>query len=135
MIRKTSVLCSLVFSAFVSVAAAAAPPVIAPGRWELTMTTILPDSTPTTVTEICITKQRAEHPEPRASKPTDDCQVTGGLNGNRLKYAVKCGRAKTTTDAEFTYSGDRYEGVVIVKTGDYEIRQVHTARRIGECDQ
>lgn len=55
--------------------------------------------------------------------------------GNRLKYQIKCARKNATSDAEFTYSGDRYEGVVTIKNDDVgEIRQVYTARRIGDCE-
>jgi len=112
---------------------AAPPSVIQPGLWEITIKTILPGSTPTTTTQICISAEKAAHPEPRKSKPADDCQVTSLMAGNQLKYQVQCARRHTTSNAEFTYTGDQYEGTVTVNDGEIEIKQVHAARRIGDC--
>jgi hypothetical protein len=116
-------------------ARAAKPSMIEPGRWEVTIKTELPNAvSATTTSEICITKEQAERLEPAKPKATHDCQMTGGLTGNQVKYKMKCGRKNAVTDAEFTYSGDRYEGVVTKKDDEYgEIRQTYTAKRLGEC--
>ncbi len=115
---------------------AAQPPVMTPGLWEVTIKTEFQGSTPTTVTEICISKEQAERPEPPKTNAKHDCQVAGGLTGNLLKYTVKCSRKLSTTQAEFVYSGDHYEGVVTIKIGDSgEVRQVHTAKRLGDCEE
>src|SRR5207302_1700215 len=54
-----------------------------PVLWEITIQTELSETvTPTTVTQVCISKDKADHPEPPKSKSKDDCQVTGGLTGN-----------------------------------------------------
>jgi hypothetical protein len=113
---------------------AAEPSVLQPGLWEVTIKTHLSDATPTLVERICISKEQAEHPQvPKAAK-AGDCQVTGGLSGNKLKYQIKCGRKNASSDNEFTYSGDHYEGVVTIKNDEVgELRQTYTARRIGDC--
>lgn len=115
-------------------AGAAQAPVLEPGLWEVTIKTQLGDATPTMVEQICISAEQAERPEPPKGKKTADCQVTGALAGNKLKYQTKCGRKNATLEVEFIYSGDRYEGVVTTRNDDVgEIRQVYTAKRIGDC--
>jgi hypothetical protein len=135
MIRVSAILLSGVAALLLATAAGAAQPsTLEPGLWEVTIKTQLGDATPTTIEQICISKEQAEHPEPAKSKKNADCQATSTLTGNRLKYQIKCGRKSATSDAEFTYSGDHYEGVVTIKNDDVgEIRQVYTARRIGDC--
>ena len=108
--------------------------VLNPGRWEITIRTVHPSEMPPMTSEICISKEDAERPEPPKRKASDDCQVTGALHGNLLKYKTKCERGKSSSDAEFTYQGDRYDGVVTIKFESGEIRQIHSARRIGECE-
>lgn len=135
MIRVGVLLFSVAAAILLTTRAGAQPSVIEPGLWEVTIKTLLSDATPTMVEQICISKEQADHPGPRKAKKNADCQVTGALTGNKSKYQIKCGRKNATSDIEFTYSGDRYEGVVIIKNDDVgEIRQVYTARRIGECE-
>src|ERR1700741_3782101 len=130
MIRTGTILCSVAAALLLATAAGAAQPsVLEPGLWEVTIKTQLADATPTMVEQICITKEQAEHPEPAKAKKSADCQITGALTGNKLKYQIKCGRKNATSDLDFTYSGDRYEGIVTIKNDDVgEIRQVHTAK-------
>jgi Protein of unknown function (DUF3617) len=118
-----------------AVTAAAAPPsVITPGRWEVTMRTEAPVVTPVQTTELCISRQAAEKPEPPRGKPTDDCRVVnGGLAGNVLAWTTKC--SKREVSSRFTYNGDAYEGVIEIKGEGETIRQVVTARRIGDCPE
>lgn len=118
---------------FSAAAYAANPHLLQPGLWEVTIKTLLSDGTPTTVTEICITKEEADHPEPPKRGPRDDCQATSITTGNHVSYQVNCGRKHVNTNGEFTYTGDRYEGTVTIKQDNVEIKQVHTARRIGDC--
>jgi hypothetical protein len=132
---------TILFSAAVTllsvagVKADAPSPLILPGLWEVTIKTELNGGGPTTIEQICISQDQADHPEPPTTKKNADCQITGGLTGNRSKYRIKCGRKNATSDAEFTYSGDRYEGVITIKNDEMgEIRQVYTAKRIGDCD-
>lgn len=136
MIRVGAILFSMTVALLLAAAAGAAQaPVLEPGLWEVTIKTQLGDATPTMVEQICISKEQAERlVEPAKGKKTADCQVTGALTGNKLKYQTKCGRKNATSDVEFTYSGDRYEGVVTIRNDDVgEIRQVYTAKRIGDC--
>lgn len=134
MTMKHTLLLAILFVLALTPAVMAAPP-LNPGRWEVTIKTESPVSMPPTTTEICIAKEKAEKPEPVKGKPTDDCQTSGvSMNGNVLTYATKCGKKDVSTTAKFTYSGDTYTGVVTIKSGKREIRQVYTAKRIGNCD-
>jgi len=108
--------------------------VLTPGRWEITIKTVAPIETSPMTTEICISSAEAERPEPPKWKSTDDCQTVGSLHGNVLKYKTNCGKGKTASDVEFTYAADHYEGVVVVTTDSGTVRQIHTAKRIGDCD-
>ena len=117
-----------------AVTGAAAPSVLVPGRWEITIRTEAPVATPPQTAEICISKQAAEKPEPPRGKPTDDCKLaSGGLSGNVLAYVMKCAKREATST--FTFSGDRYDGVIEVKGDGQTVRQVVTARRIGDCPE
>jgi hypothetical protein len=135
MIRVNAILFSVAAAFLLTAAAGAAQPsVLQSGLWEVTIKTQMGDATPTMIEQICISKEQAVRPEPPKNKESADCQVTGALTGNKSKYQIKCGRKNATTDAEFTYNGDRYEGVVTFKNDDVgEIRQVYTAKRIGAC--
>ena len=85
--------------------------------------------------EVCISAADAERSaKPPKAKKSDDCQSTGALNGNSLKYTTKCGRKKVTSTTEFTYLGDHFEGVITLQVDGQEIRQIHTGKRIGECE-
>ncbi|MFL6245018.1 MAG: DUF3617 domain-containing protein [Thermoanaerobaculia bacterium] len=135
MIRLGAILFSVAAALLLAAPASAAEPsVLQPGLWEVTIKILLSDATPTLVERICISKEQADHPEPPKLGKGADCQVTGALAGNKLKYQIKCGRKNATSDSEFTYSGDRYEGVVTIRNDEVgEVRQVYTARRIGDC--
>ena len=109
--------------------------VLKSGRWEITIKTVQPTETPAMTSEVCISKAEAEHPEPPKNKSIDDCITTGALQGNVLKYKTKCGKRKVSTDAEFTYSSDHYEGVVTMEVDGGTIRQLYSAKRIGDCDE
>jgi hypothetical protein len=125
---------AFVAALFVTVAASAASP-LNPGRWEVTIKTEAPVAMPATTSEICITAEMAEHPEPKKSKTTDECQVIGlAMQGGVLTYDTQCSKKKVSSKAKFTYSGETYTGIVTIKSGDMEVRQVHTARRLGTCE-
>jgi Protein of unknown function (DUF3617) len=132
--NRLTLLPALAASLLFTLASNAAPP-LNPGRWEVTIKTETPVAMPATTSEICITTEKAAHPEPVKGKPTDDCQVHGvAMSGNVLTYATQCGRRPVSSTAKFTYSGDTYEGVVTIKVGTMEVRQIHTAKRVGPCE-
>ena len=130
--NMTRAFAAIALFTFLSMSAHAAN--LTPGRWEITVQTVAPVETPATTTEICISKGDAERLSPPKGKPTDDCQSVGALHGNSLKYKTTCGKRKRSSDVELTYGGDHYEGVVVVKTEDETVRQIITAKRIGDCD-
>ena len=132
MIRLRQILFAL-STALLSLPVLAAGP-LQPGRWEITIKTVAPVETPAVTAEICISRSEADRPEPPKGKPADDCQTVGALHGNVLKYKTNCGKGKTSSDVELTYGGDHYEGVVTVTVNGATVRQVHTAKRIGDCD-
>lgn len=124
----------LLISVVVAMSIAAAPAVLLPGRWQISIRPELPLSAPEMTTEICLSAAETEKLQPPRGKPTDDCQVVGGpLQGNVLSYAIKCTKRDSSTNARFTYNGDRFEGVVEGKVDGRKFRQVYTAIRLGDC--
>jgi len=118
-----------------SLPARAAAPLLTPGRWEITIQTVSPVAMPPMTHEVCISKEDAQRsPEPPKGKKSDDCKSTGSLHGNSLKYATKCGRKKVSSTTEYTYMGDRFEGVVIIQADGQEIRQIQSGKWVGECE-
>lgn len=125
----------IVLTIFASIALHGATPVMQPGEWEITMQIEGVSKGEPMVTRMCMTKQDVAALAPPKGKTTDDCKVTGGgLTGPILNYAVKCDKKKVTTQTRLTFSGDRYEGTVTITSEGREIRQVISARRIGECE-
>lgn len=134
---KSTVVFLLSIGLLTATSAGATQPVLSPGRWEITIKSTQGGITSTSVTEVCITQAVADRLEPAKRKTSDDCQIADGvMKGNRLKYDVKCGpkNKNANTKAEFTYNFDTYEGVVEIKTDDFEAKQIHTAKRLGECE-
>jgi hypothetical protein len=119
-----------------SQAQTAAKQVMIPGLWEITVQTVSPiKGLPITQT-VCIDKAHSTRPSPPKSSASDDCQVSPDATAaNETAYTVRCAKRKTTSSARFTYAGDHYDGTVTIVTADAEIHQVHTAKRVGACDE
>lgn len=114
----------------------AAPPtkVITPGMWEITMRTVSPRTAPATTVVRCISAEEAESMKAPESQPTDDCQVTGGgVTGSVLSYTVKCASRNIETRTRYVFNGDRYEGSIDITDEGNTIKQIYTAKRVGEC--
>jgi hypothetical protein len=117
-------------------AQSSAKEVMTPGLWEITVQTVSPIKGPPITQTVCIDKAHATRPSPPKSRTSDDCQVsTDAAAANETAYTVRCAKRKTTSSARFTYAGDHYDGTVTITTPDAEIHQVHTAKRIGDCDE
>jgi hypothetical protein len=130
---------SIVFAAFIATAVqaqTAKAEVMVPGLWEITVQTRSPIVGPPITQTVCIDKGHATRPAPPKSRASDDCQVTPSASAaNETAYTVHCTKRGITSSARFTYAGDHYDGVVTITTPDGEIHQVHTAKRIGDCDE
>jgi hypothetical protein len=113
----------------------AAPPtkILTPGMWEITMRTVSPRTAPATTIVRCISAEEAQSMKAPESQPTDDCQVTGGVTGSVLAYTVKCASRNIEAQTRYVFNGDRYEGSVEITEDGRSVRQVYTAKRVGEC--
>jgi len=106
-----------------------------PGLWEITLQTRSPVAGPPIAHTVCIDRTRIARPEPPKSKASDDCQVSPDAGAaNETAYTVRCAKRKTTSTSRFRYLGDHFEGTVTISTPDFEVDQVYTAKRIGDCD-
>jgi hypothetical protein len=113
----------------------AGPAVLVPGLWEITVQTRSPIVGPVLTHTVCIDKWHVTRPEPPKTKSADDCQVSpDSAAANETAYTIRCTKRKITSTSRFTYSGDHFDGIVTIKTGDEDVRQVYTAVRIGACD-
>ena len=127
---------ALAVSTATSQAQTAAKQVMIPGLWEITVQTVSPVKGPLITQTVCIDKAHSTRPSPPKSRASDDCQVSLDEDAaNETAYTVRCAKRKTTSSARFTYAGDHYDGMVTITTADAEIHQVHTAKRIGDCDE
>lgn len=129
---------SIVFAALVATgvhAQTAKTDVMVPGLWEFTVQTRSPILGPPITHTACIDKAHATRPDPPKSRATDDCQVSSdSAAANETAFTIRCARRKITSTSRFSYSGDHFEGAVTVSGPDSEIKQVYTAKRIGDCD-
>lgn len=126
----------LLLSCVLVLSSSAAPPVVLPGRWQITIRPEFPAAAPPMTTEVCLSAAEAERPEPMRAKKSEDCQVSGGtLQGNVLAYTMKCSKRDAATSVRFTYNGDRYDGVVEGTIEGRNFRQVYTAIRLGDCPE
>ena len=114
-----------------------APPTMIPGLWEITLQTELPVAMPPMTTTVCISKDDiVDRQKPPKGKPSDECSAASGdMTGNVLSYVSKCKNRDSETKVHYTFHGDRYDGVIEMKSGKRETRQVITGRRIGDCEE
>lgn len=109
--------------------------VITPGLWEITVQTKSPIVGPPVTHTVCIDKTHVTRPDPPKSKPSDDCQATPDPSAaNESAYTIRCAKRNVKSSSRFTYSGDHFDGTVTITTGDGEVHQVYSAKRVGECD-
>jgi Protein of unknown function (DUF3617) len=129
-------LTGILFILLAGPALAAANSVLMPGRWEVSIRTEAPVQSAPMIAEFCISKEKAEKPEPPKTDQKHDCKtVSGGLSGNTLAYVIKCSKRNAGSTSRFTFNGDRYEGVVEATIDGVTVRQVYTARRLGDCPE
>ncbi len=118
------------------VAAAAGPPPMNAGKWQITMQTITPVMTDPSVTTVCISPDDAAALSAPKTPPNADCQVaSAGLSAqSTLDYTIACGKAKVNSSAHFAYSGDHFEGTLTVTPADgHPIVQKISGVRIDTC--
>lgn len=110
------------------------PAMLIPGLWEISVQTRSPIVGPVLTHSVCIDKAHVARPEPPKSKPTDDCQISlQPAAANETTYSMRCTKRNMSSTSHFTYSGDHYDGTVIITTKTAEIHQVFTAKRISDC--
>jgi hypothetical protein len=134
---KRYFLCVGILLVLVAPAVLSAPPTMTPGLWEITLQNELPEPMPPMTTTVCVSKDDiADRQKPPKVKSTDECPaVSGDMTGNVLSYVSKCKSRDLETKVRYTFHGDRYDGVVEMKSAGREMRQVITGRRIGDCEE
>jgi hypothetical protein len=87
----------------------------------------------------CVTAEAAADPEksvPTGGGKNDRCKVKDmKVNGNTITYSVDCAAEGISADAEMTYKGDTFEGLMKMKVEgqDHEILSKYTGKRLGDC--
>ena len=109
------------------------------GKWQTTMQTEManvPVKIPPYTTEVCVTPEQADKPEPPKSPRATDCKFSDyKIEGNTVTWTMSCEKQKMTGDGKITYSADSYEGLMHAKMGDMEVTTKYTGKRIGDCDK
>lgn len=114
----------------------AKPVVMVPGLWEITVQARSPMIGPPITHTVCIDKAHVTRPDPPKSKPNDDCQaLPNAAAANETAYTIHCARRNVTTTSRFTYSGDHFDGTVVITTANGEVHQVYTAKRLSDCEE
>ncbi|BAU47499.1 hypothetical protein SVA_0920 [Sulfurifustis variabilis] len=123
--------------------AAAAPPAMKPGLWEITTSMEMPGmprSMPPTKIKRCYRAEEVQDlrrtlPEQqKANCTTSDWKQSG----NTVNWTVSCGGdTPMTMTGSMTYAGDRYSGVSRMRMSQggqvMHMTQKYDARRIGDC--
>lgn len=112
----------------------AKPPVVKPGLWEITLTTEHPVKTAPMTTVVCLTREQIKRWDVPKVKANSDCEPSGVGTGTTLTYTTRCTQRGRTSDAAFTFSPESYSGTVTTKDAHEEVRQVYSAKRIGDCE-
>ena len=127
---------------FVLVAALALPVFAGPqkaGKWQMTMQTEManmPMKIPAYTTEVCVTPEQAEKPEPPKSPRNSDCKFSDyKIEGSTVSWTMSCEKSGMTGEGKITYSADSFEGTMHAKMHDMEMTTKYSGKRLGECDK
>ena len=111
------------------------------GKWEMTIEMEMPGmpvKMPPVKTVQCVTPEQAANPE--KGVPTggrnNKCQIKDmKISGKTISYTVICPDEKVTAEAEMTYEGDSFSGMMKMKVEgqDQEITTKYSGKRIGDC--
>jgi len=116
-------------------AQSAGTPVILPGLWEITIQPRSPIAGPPLTHRTCIDKDHLMRPDPPRARASDDCQVVrDAAAANEIAYTVRCTKRQLTSSTRITYSGDHFDGAVLIRSANGDVQQVITGKRVGDCD-
>ena len=109
------------------------------GKWQVTSQVEManmPMKIPATTTEVCVTKEMAEKPEPPKNPRQTDCKVSDyKIEGSTVSWTMSCEKQKMTGEGKITYSADTFEGSMHAKMGDMELTTKYSGKRLGDCDK
>jgi hypothetical protein len=109
--------------------------VILPGLWEITVQTRSPIAGPPLTHRICIDKDHLMRPELPRARTSDECQVQqDAAAANETAYTVRCPKRQLTSSTRITYSGDHFDGIVLIRSANGDVQQLFTGRRVSDCD-
>ena len=122
--------------------AAAAPPPMAPGLWEVTMSMEMagmPRGMPPTKAQHCYRPSEVKDLRKTLPPTQENCKLSDWKQlGNTVNWTMNCsGEAAMRLTGTMTYSGDRYTGVnqMTANRGGRTVNMTQKidARRIGDC--
>lgn len=135
MARLRTVLAVLV--AILGVSSASADPLMKPGKWQIEVKVRIvgsPTEIPPTQLIRCVTPDQAEHPD-QGGGENGDCRMSDyKVDGKVVTWTVTCEKQQMKGHGKITYDVDSYEGLVNLRSPDFEMTQEMTGRRTGDCD-
>lgn len=108
-----------------------------PGKWEYTMTTVvpgLPFSLPDFTRLVCLTAEDAAYGVARTENgKKGDCRFENlKRSGPATHYDMVCNQ-QASGRFEFTSTADSIEGKGVIRAGETRITQRWRGRRLGDC--
>jgi hypothetical protein len=134
----------LVAFAVVAVPASALAATMTPGLWTLTMTAEAEGRTdPLPEVTQCVSQQDVDDDTRTLPRPQGSCTLTNVKRGDPLTtYELAClnGTTQSRGRAEMRFTGDRYDGTVIMAMSErgrpaQKFVMKISARRIGDCNK
>lgn len=107
------------------------------GLWEVTIRVEMPGmpmQMPAQTITQCLTKKDIT---PTSEELPAECKITqSNVKGNLVTWAIECDTDEglMVSAGSFTYQGDTFEGKVSVQHAGMDMLQIHSGKRIGECD-
>jgi len=110
------------------------------GLWEISADIKIPGmpvSIPPMTQRQCITREDLTEVMNQAEQGDQDCRTANlAISDNRVIYDIECGAGASATrgHAEFTYAGDRMQGIMKISGPQgMETTTRFTGRRVGDC--
>jgi len=109
------------------------------GKWQMTTQVEManmPMKIPAVTTEVCVTPEQAEKPEPPKNPRQTDCKFSDyKIEGNTVSWTMSCEKQKMTGEGKITYSADSFDGSMHAKMGEMEVTTKYSGKRLGDCDK
>ena len=110
-----------------------------PGRWRVTITTVMPSldtDIPPMTWEHCVTEEDLKDSKRAVpNDPKSPCKVTQTkIEGNEVWWSIDCPTTGMSGKGHLVFTDKSYQGDLTMKVRDEEMmKQTHTGKWLGTC--